>query len=75
MIVLRADGSAKAGSTSHMKNAQPSLHPPLMWGEAGTLMTSPESRVTDRSSHDLSRTFSGLRSVWISLIEWRNSTA
>lgn len=46
-----------------------------MWGFTGTLMTSPESRVTSLSSQDLSKTFSGLRSVWMSFIECRNSIA
>ena len=48
---------------------------PFMWGAAGTLMTSPESSLTSRSSQDVSRTFSGFRSVWMSLIECRNSIA
>lgn len=55
----------------------PLLHhfSPFIWGFTGTLITSPDSRVTSLSSQDLSRTFSGLRSVWMSLIECRNSIA
>lgn len=53
-----------------------SVYPsPLMRGLTGTLMTSPDSSVTLLSSQDLSKTFSGLRSVWMSLMECRNSTA
>lgn len=46
-----------------------------MRGFAGTLMTSPESRVTSLSCQDFRRTFSGFKSVWINFMECRNSIA